>query len=113
MTPPQRVAVSTRLRPGCEDDYDRAHREVPPELMQTMRSAGVLSWRIWRSGRDVFQVIECNDYNKLLGDLADQPVNKAWQERMATMQEVTHDYSASGSESVLPQVWDLDAAEGT
>ncbi len=104
-----RVAVHVRLRPGREADYDAAHREVPEELVAAIRRAGATGWQIWRSGRDVFQVIDCEDYGRLLAELEHLPVNVAWQERMATLQEVTHDYSEAGAAATLPQVWDLGA----
>jgi L-rhamnose mutarotase len=35
-----RVALHTRLTPGREKAYDRAHREVPAELVAAIRAAG-------------------------------------------------------------------------
>ncbi|PRX96276.1 L-rhamnose mutarotase [Allonocardiopsis opalescens] len=102
-----RVAVHVRLRPGTEEAYDRAHREVPAELTAAMARAGARDWTVWRSGLDVFQLIECDDYPRLLAQLAEDPVNITWQRRMAELQEVTHDYSAAGADKGLPQVWRL------
>ncbi|MGC0272891.1 L-rhamnose mutarotase [Pseudactinotalea sp. Z1739] len=102
-----RVAVHTKLKAGAEQAYDEAHREVPAELVAAMRANGVHDWRIWRSGLDVFQVIECDDYAALLTALRDLPVNIAWQERMGQMQDVTHDYSADGADDGLPMVWNI------
>lgn len=106
-----RVAIHTRLKAGAEQAYDEAHRQVPRALVAAMRRTGVHDWRIWRSGRDVFQVIQCDDYAALLGALRDLPVNVAWQERMAQLQEVTHDYSTGGEGDGLPMVWNLKDAE--
>jgi hypothetical protein len=39
--------------------------------------------------------------------LNEQPVNAAWQARMAELLEVVHDYSGSGVDAALPVVWDL------
>lgn len=102
-----RVALHTRVRAGHEEAYDAAHREVPRELVAAIRAAGVRDWTIWRSGQDLFHVVDCEDYGRLLAELESLPVNVAWQARMATMQEVTHDYSAAGATAGLPVVWDL------
>jgi len=102
-----RVALHTRVKAGREEEYDAAHRAVPAELVAAIRAAGAREWTIWRSGQDLFHVIECEDYARLLAELEHLPVNVAWQERMATMQEVTHDYSNAGSDAGLPVVWDL------
>lgn len=106
-----RVALHTRVAAGHEDAYDAAHREVPRELVTAIRAAGARDWTIWRSGQDLFHVVECEDYARLLAELEHLPVNVAWQARMARMQEVTHDYSASGTDAGLPVVWDLAGDE--
>lgn len=101
-----RVALHTRLKAGAEEAYEQAHREVPPELLAAIRAAGVRRWTIWRSGRDLFHVVECDDYAAVIAALADLPVNVAWQARMGELLEVVHDYdSGAGS---LPIAWELD-----
>lgn len=102
-----RVALHTRLRPGFEEEYERAHREVPAALVQAIRDAGAHEWTIWRSGLDLFHVIACDDYAALLASLADLPVNVAWQARMAGYLDVAHDYSGDGAGKGLPVVWRL------
>jgi L-rhamnose mutarotase len=101
------VALHTRLRPGAEAEYEAAHREVPDELVAAIRTAGARRWTIWRSGRELFHVIECEDYARLLAELAELPVTVAWQARMGALLDVVHDYGASGSTAGLPVVWEL------
>ncbi|MFI7276911.1 L-rhamnose mutarotase [Streptomyces sp. NPDC049879] len=101
----QRVAVHTRLKAGKEAEYDRVHAAIPPELAERLRAAGVLDWRIWRSGRELFHEIEVTDYRAMRTALADDPVNLAWQARMAELLDVEDDYS--GDDTVLPLVWSL------
>ncbi|MFF7245765.1 L-rhamnose mutarotase [Embleya sp. NPDC008237] len=102
-----RVALHTRLAAGRESEYEQAHREVPAALIAAIRAAGVHEWNIWRSGLDLFHVLECDDYAALLTSLADLPVNIEWQARMGELTEVPHDYSADGKEATLPLVWSL------
>jgi len=102
-----RIALHTRVRPDRIAEYQAAHRAVPAELTAAIRAAGARSWTIWRSGTDLFHVIECADYAALLADLSAQPVNTAWQARMAELLDVAHDYSASGAGAALPVVWEL------
>src|SRR5437660_4343007 len=102
-----RVALHTRVRPDAIDDYEQAHREVPPALIDAIRAGGATEWTIWRSGPDLFHVIECDDYAALLASLETLPVNVAWQARMAELLDVAHDYSSSGAEAGLPVVWQL------
>jgi L-rhamnose mutarotase len=102
-----RIALHTRVRADRIDDYEAAHRAVPPELTEAIRAAGATAWTIWRSGTDLFHVIDCEDYAALLSYLSAQPVNAAWQARMAGLLDVAHDYSASGADAALPVVWEL------
>ena len=101
-----RVALHTRLKPGAEAAYEEAHRSVPEALTDAIRAAGVHSWTIWRSGPDLFHIIECDDYRGMLAELERLPVNQAWQARMAELLEVIHDYSG-GIDAELPVVWRL------
>ncbi|MDT0347410.1 L-rhamnose mutarotase [Streptomyces litchfieldiae] len=101
----QRIAVHTRLKAGREAEYDRVHADIPPELAERLRAAGVVNWRIWRSGRDLFHEIEVEDYRTMRRALADDPVNLAWQARMAELLEIEDDYT--GEDDGLPLVWSL------
>jgi L-rhamnose mutarotase len=102
-----RVALHTRLRAGAEEEYERAHREVPAELTAAIREAGAREWTIWRSGRDLFHVVEVEDYGRMLARLEALPVNVAWQRRVNALLEEVHDYSPEGAQAGLPVVWEL------
>lgn len=102
-----RIALHTRVRADRIDQYEAAHRAVPAELSEAIRAGGAQHWTIWRSGSDLFHVIECEDYAALLAYLNELAVNAAWQARMAELLDVVHDYSADGAAAALPVVWDL------
>lgn len=101
----EQVAVHTRLKSGREEDYDRIHATIPAELDAALREAGVRGWSIWRSGRDLFHLIEVDDYRAMRRQLADHPANIPWQAAMAELLEVEDDYS--GEDAGLPLVWRL------
>lgn len=102
-----RVALHTRVRADRIDAYEEAHREVPAELTAAIRGAGVRGWTIWRSGVDLFHLLDVDDYPAMLAALERLPVNIAWQTRMTELLEVAHDYSAEGAGAPLPAVWEL------
>jgi L-rhamnose mutarotase len=104
-TTPERIALHTRLKPGREADYDRIHARIPAELADAMRGIGVHSWRIWRSGRELFHVVEVEDYATMRKFLAEHPANIPWQAEMAELLEVEDDYS--GEDRGIPMVWEL------
>ncbi|MFE6666391.1 L-rhamnose mutarotase [Streptomyces sp. NPDC057697] len=102
-----RIALHTKVRADRVEEYEAAHREVPAELTAAIRAAGATSWTIWRSGTDLFHVIECENYAALLAELEQLPVNVAWQARMDELLDVAHDYSADGAGAGLPVAWEL------
>jgi L-rhamnose mutarotase len=102
-----RIALHTRVRADRIEEYERAHTAVPVELAKAIRGAGVTSWTIWRSGTDLFHVIDCADYAAMLAALAADPVNVAWQAQMAELLATAHDYSGDGAAAALPVVWQL------
>ncbi|MGW0558245.1 L-rhamnose mutarotase [Streptomyces sp. NPDC002926] len=102
-----RVALHTTVRADRIAAYEAAHREVPEELTAAIRAAGVASWTIWRSGTDLFHLLDCADYARLPAELEELPANIAWQARMAELLDVVHDYSADGAAAGLPVVREL------
>ena len=102
-----RIALHTRVRADRIDEYEAAHRAVPQELTEAIRAGGATSWTIHRSGQELFHIIECENYDKLIAHVGAQPVNTAWQARMAELVEVAHDYSTGSADAALPTVWEL------
>ncbi len=102
-----RVALHTTVRGDRIVEYEQAHAAVPAELTDAIRAAGVTGWTIWRSGTDLFHVIDCADYAAMLAALDASPVNGAWQGRMAELLDTPHDYSKAGDDAALPVVWQL------
>lgn len=101
----QTIALHTRLKPGREADYEAQHAVIPADLDVALREAGVHSWRIWRDGRDLFHVVEVEDYQAMRAFLKEHPANIPWQAQMAELLEVEDDYS--GNDSGIKMVWSL------
>lgn len=99
------IALHTRLKPGKEAEYDAAHATISADLEAALRASGVTGWNIWRSGQDLFHLLEVADYVAMRKELAINPVNIAWQAVMAGLLEVEDDYS--GNDRGLAKVWEL------
>lgn len=82
-----RLALHSRLLPGTEDAYETEHATVWPELIAVMTAAGITDWTIWRSGRDLFHLVECDDFEAAVARLATDPVDQRWQRHMAQFVE--------------------------
>jgi L-rhamnose mutarotase len=102
----QAVALRSRLRPGCEDAYDTAHVRIPGDMIEAHRRAGIHDWTIWRSGRELFHLVECDDLETAFRLLDGDPANERWQ-------AFIDDYVESFDPTPLPLVWRMrDQASG-
>jgi L-rhamnose mutarotase len=104
-------ALHTRLKDGAEEAYDALHARVPDDLAVALRDAGVRDWRIWRHGRDVFHLVDVDDYAAMRAHLRAHPANLAWQARVTPLQSLPDDYS--GADDGLPFVWSLAGQDAT
>ena len=68
------------LREGHEAAYDAAHAVIPDDLAASFERVGIHDWQIWRSGRDLFHLVECDDFAAAMQALDDDPANRRWQE---------------------------------
>ncbi len=77
------VGLRTRLLPGMEEAYEKAHAEVWPELLAAQREFGIRRYLIFRDGVELFHTIECENFEEAVARLAEHPVDKLWQAEMA------------------------------
>jgi L-rhamnose mutarotase len=96
------VALHSVLRAGSEERYDADHARIPDDLLAAQRRAGIRDWRIWRSGRDVFHLVDCDDFAGAAAALEDDPANVRWQ---AAIGELVHHFERAGDGPELPLVW--------
>jgi len=101
-----KVGLHTRLKPGAEERYEAYHSAVWPEVLERIRAAGITRYLIFRDGLDLFHFIECEDYDRSIAQLADDPVNLRWQAEMAPMMAIAHDFSGKSGDR-LPLIFEL------
>jgi L-rhamnose mutarotase len=78
----QRIAFQLRLKHGSEKAYDEAHRHVWPELLAELQSFGVREYSIFRRDSELFLYMLVPDFQQLLVALAENDVNRRWQQTM-------------------------------
>lgn len=57
MSHPRAECFVYELRPGCGPRYDDLHRNVWPEVQQSLRESGITDYAIYRRGELVITVI--------------------------------------------------------
>ena len=92
------VGLRTRLKPGMEEAYEKAHAEVWPELLAVQRELGIKRWLIFRDGLELFHTVECESFERASAALARHPVDRRWQAHMARYLVVADDRSGAATE---------------
>ncbi len=102
-----RVALHSEIVDGAVDGYVSTHERIPDDLVRTFGRIGIRDWTIWRSGHRLFHLVECDDWDAALRELADDPADHAWQQTIGPYVELFRD--ADGTEGVAPlaEVWRL------
>jgi L-rhamnose mutarotase len=83
----QRAAFVLRVRPDKVDEYIDAHRNVWPEMLEALRTAGIRNYTIFRAGNEMFGYFESDDLDAAGRYLERQDVSSHWQDAMAGLLE--------------------------
>ncbi len=100
-------AWRARVKPGCEAEYKRRHDEIWPELVQSIRAAGLRHYHIFRNGADLIGTFETDDLASSLRHLTTAEVNQRWGAAMAPLMDREID-PATGYLPLLERQWSLD-----
>ena len=92
------VGLRTRLKPGMEEAYEKAHAEVWPELVAAQRDLGIRRWLIFRDGLELFHTVDCENFERASAALARHPVDRRWQAHMARFVVVADDRSGAATD---------------
>ena len=79
------------VRPGCEEEYKQRHDEIWPEMVETLRAAGIRNYNIFRHGLTLFGYFETDDLEATQKALAQSDVNRRWGESMGPIMKVEVD----------------------
>jgi L-rhamnose mutarotase len=79
----ERIAFCLRLRPGTGEAYDKAHREMWPEMLALFKSAGVSEYSIFRRDEMVVLTLRCGNFDETWSRIERSEVDARWQRAMA------------------------------
>lgn len=103
-----RVAFTFTLKPGADpEEYRRRHDEIWPDMQETLRSAGVHNFSIYRHGRQMFAYLESEDPRRMAEALNSSEVNARWSASMEHLIDIEVD-PAIGFPRLLPEMFHLD-----
>ena len=103
---PKKLAFRMKLIPGFEEEYERRHREIWPELVTLLKDTGIVDYQIFLDKETsclfAFQLID-GDANSQ--DLGNTEIVQRWWKYMSDIMETNPDNSPVSVD--LPNVFDL------
>lgn len=102
-----RVALHSVLRDGREAAYDEVHATIPDDLVESFRRVGIHDWSIWRSGRDLFHLVDCDDFAAAMDALDTDPGNQRWQAFIGEYVDRFVTTAEGPAGMIVDRVWNL------
>ena len=102
-------ALDLKDDPALIAEYVALHREVWPEVTQSLRKIGITSMRIYRGGTRLFMVIEADDEFDVARyqAYAQEPRTGAWDALTRRFQQPTPFAQPGEWRSPLEEIFDL------
>ena len=100
-------AWDAEVRPGYEEEYRRRHDEIWPEMVETLKEAGVRNYSIFRHGLTLFGYFETDDLRQTQRYLANSEINRRWGESMEPVMKMEVDPNTDFP-YLLPLQWHMD-----
>ena len=101
----ERSSFVLHIRPDRVDDYIAAHRNVWPEMLDALRSAGFRNYTIFRSENTVFGYFEADDAEAARSRMSSAEVQARWAVEIDGLLEPQ---SAAVGTAPLEEVFRLD-----
>lgn len=90
----KREAFKMYLKKGCEEEYERRHAAIWPELKSLLSESGVSEYSIfWDRDTNILFAFQKVNGDNGSQDLGDNEVVKKWWDYMADIMEVNPDNS--------------------
>lgn len=102
-----RHAWVLEVRPGYEEEYEKRHDEIWPEMVEALEEAGIRNYSIFRHGLTLFGYFETDDLRRTQEYLANDRTNRRWSEWMDQIMKTEIDPSTDFP-YLLPLQWHMD-----
>jgi L-rhamnose mutarotase len=103
----ERYCFSLELRPGSEQEYERRHDELWPELAEAISDSVISNYSHFRRGLRVIGYCECEpDGPTAFGRMAETEVDRRWTESMAHL--IASETDEDGNLFSFAELWHLD-----
>jgi L-rhamnose mutarotase len=103
-------ALDLKNDPALITEYERMHRQVWPEILQSIREAGIESMEIYRVFDRLFMIMEVNDSFSIEAKSAADQENEAvqrWEKLMWTYQQALPMASPGSKWMMMDRIFEL------
>lgn len=89
-----RIAFKMQLHKGCQEEYERRHKELWPELKALLADSGITQYSIFLDDTtlELFGVLKADDTTKL-EQLSSSPIMQKWWAYMKDIMDAKSDNS--------------------
>lgn len=103
----ERLCFFIELHEGAEQEYERRHDEIWPEMAEAVSAAGYRNYTLFRRGSTVVGYAECvPDVAAVMQKMATAPVTPRWNESLEGVIKTLTDEAGNLVRAV--EVWHLD-----
>lgn len=103
----ERLCFIMHLHAGSEDEYDRRHAEIWPEMRDALVASGFRNYSLFRNHSTVIGYAECvPNVKTAMATMAATEVDARWQEWFSGF--FVHGSDYTGEVNRFPEVWHLD-----
>ena len=96
------------VKEGMMEEYIRRHDEIWPEMVETLKAAGISNYTIWNTGNELFGYYECEKGIEYAARMqAESPIVDKWNEYMKDVMIMPLD-PETGAQPKLEQVFFLE-----
>lgn len=90
----KRVAFKMYLKPGFEDEYEKRHREIWPEVEKMIKDSGVCDYSIfWDKETNILFAVQKTSEDTGSQDLGTEEIIQKWWAYMKDIMETNPDNS--------------------
>lgn len=103
----EKYAWKALIKDGCLEEYVRRHDNLPAEMAEVLRQAGIRNYSIWNVGNELFGYYECEKgVAHAAQTQANSPVVAQWDAYMADILIMEKDPD-TGAQPLLKQVFEF------
>lgn len=104
----EKYAWTATIKDGKRAEYEKRHREIWPEMIRLLKSAGICNYTIWADGNRLFGYYECEKgVDFAVETQSRSSIVEKWNEYMKDVMDMDVD-EETGAQPHLDCVFSLD-----